>query len=201
MGASSRDTVLINSTGLPLGVNLRYFKASNLDRGVRLSWVTEREIGNDHFVIERSDDGNNFIAIANIQGQQLSTTLHEYSFTDDRPVNGTVYYRIRQVSIDGKASYLQTLTISGHGFGRGGIYYFPNPVRNSFTVQVYEKQTGLMKINLYSLDGRLVKQKQMLKQDEQISTPLDVRELGNGVYLLEVVIDDKLREVKKLIKQ
>jgi predicted peptidase len=200
LGAIARDTVVIHSNGMPLGVNLRYFKASDLAGSVQLNWATEREVGNDHFEIERSDDGTNFVSIGSIQGQQRSTALKEYSLTDERPVFGTVYYRIRQFSVDGKSSYLQTVTISGKSLP-GGIHYFPNPVRGSFTIQVKEKQAGLMKINLYSLDGRLIKQKQIIKKDEHISTAMDVTDVSRGVYMLEVVIDDKLRQVMKLVKQ
>jgi predicted esterase len=200
LGAISRDTVVIHSNGTPLGVNLRYFKASNTSGITQLSWATDREVGNDYFVIERSEDGTSFTAIGTIKGLQQSTSLKEYSLTDDRAANGIVYYRIRQVSIDGKSSYLQTVTITGTGYGNG-VHYFPNPVKNNFTIQVKEKHTGLMKINLYSLDGRLIKQKQLLKQDEHISMSVDMSDVKRGVYMLEVTIDDKLREVMKVIKQ
>lgn len=202
LGAISRDTVVIHSNGLPLGVNLRFFKAVNTGSGTQLSWATDRENGNARFVIERSDDGTSFTAIGNIGGQQQSTVLKEYSLTDNQAVVGIVYYRIRQVSIDGKETILQTVAVTGKSLLGGGIQYFPNPVRgNHLTIQVVEKQTGLMKITLYSLEGRVIKQKQLLKQDEHVSTPLDIREVGKGVYLLEVMIDDKLKEVMKVIKQ
>ena len=200
LGAVSRDTVVIHSNGISLGVNLRYFKASNTSGITQLSWATDREMGNDHFVIERSEDGTNFMAIGTIKGLQQSTSLKEYSLTDDRAANGIVYYRIRQVGIDGKSSYLQTVTISGIAYGNG-VHYFPNPVKNNFTIQVKEKHTGLMRINLYSLDGRLIKQKQLMKQDEHISMSVDMSDVQRGVYMLEVTIDDKLREVMKVIKQ
>ena len=200
LGAVSRDTVLVVSNGLPLPVKLRHFKATNTGNGTELSWVTERENGNDHFVVERSEDGVNFTAIGTIKGEQQSTSLKEYSLMDPQAATGIVYYRLRQVSLDGKGSYLQTVTLTGKNIINTGIQYFPNPVRNSFTIQVLEKQTGIMKINLYSLDGRLIKQKQLLKQEEHISTGMDIRELTKGVYMLEVVIDDKLRRTTKVVK-
>jgi hypothetical protein len=201
LGAVSRDTVVVNSNGTPLPVKLKSFKASSTSGGTQLSWVTERENGNDYFVIERSEDGTNFTAIGTIDGQEQSTVLKEYTLLDPQAATGIVYYRLRQVSVDGRGSYLQTVTISGKALIGNGITYFPNPVRNSFTVQVRQKESGLMKINLYSLDGRLVKQKQLMKQEELVSTGMDIRELGKGVYMLEVMIDDKLRETMKLIKQ
>lgn len=201
LGAVSRDTVRVTSDGAPLPVKLRSFRASATSGGTVLSWITEREIGNDYFVIERSEDGTNFTAIGNIDGSEQSTVLKEYSLTDPQTADGIVYYRLRQVSVDGKGSYLQTVTITGKGLANGGIQYFPNPVRSGFTIQVKQKETGLMKINLYSLDGRLIRQKQVMKQDEHISTGMDIRELGKGVYMLEVLIGDKLKETMKLVKQ
>jgi poly(3-hydroxybutyrate) depolymerase len=200
LGAVSRDTVRINSNATPLPVKLRSFKASSTSGGTVLSWITERENGNDYFVIERSEDGTNFTAIGTIDGQEQSTVLKEYNLTDPQAANGIVYYRLRQVSLDGKGNYLQTVTITGQSLP-GGIQYFPNPVRTGFTVQVRQKEMGLMKINLYSLDGRLVKQKQLMKQEEHVATGMDIRELGKGVYMLEVIIGDKLKESMKLIKQ
>lgn len=199
LGAVSRDTVLITSNGTPLPVKLRSFKASSITGGTELNWVTERENGNDYFVVERSEDGTNYTAIGTIDGQEQSTRLKEYSLIDPQAANGLVYYRLRQVSVDGKGNYLQTVTITGRMVH--GIEYFPNPVRNNFTIQVRQKETGLMKINLYSIDGRLLKQKQLMKQQEHVSTAMDIRELGKGVYMLEVMIDDKLRETMKLVKQ
>jgi poly(3-hydroxybutyrate) depolymerase len=201
LGAVSRDTVVVNSTALPLAVKLRTFKASSVTGGTELSWITERENGNDYFVIERSEDGTNFTSIGTIDGEEQSTTLKEYTLTDPQVATGVVYYRLRQVSVDGKGSYLQTVTISGKASMGSGIHYFPNPVRSGFTVQARYKETGLMKINLYSLDGRLIKQKQLLKQEELVSTAVDIRELGKGVYMLEVLIGDQLRETMKLVKQ
>jgi hypothetical protein len=201
LGAVSRDTVLVNSLGQPLPVKLKSFKASSTAGGVQLSWITEIENGNDYFVIERSDDGTNFTAIGTVDGAGQSNVLKEYTLNDPQAVSGTVYYRLRQVSVDGKGNYLQTVTISGKALPGSGITYFPNPVRNSFTIQVRQKETGLMKINLYSLDGRLIKQKQLLKQEELVSTGMDIRELGKGVYMIEVMIDERLRETMKLIKQ
>jgi|ADGO01.1.fsa_nt_gi hypothetical protein len=58
-----------------------------------------------------------------------------------------------------------------------------------------------MKINLYSLDGKLLKAKQLTKHDELFSTSLDIRDLGRGVYMLEVIINDRQRETMKVIKQ
>jgi hypothetical protein len=66
---------------------------------------------------------------------------------------------------------------------------------------VKEKQTGIARIALYSLDGSLVMEKQLIKQDEILTTNLDVHRLTNGVYLLKVTIGDNLHEVTKIIKQ
>lgn len=200
-GAVTSDTVVVYSVGTPLPVKLKSFKASSTGSGAELHWITEIENGNDHFVVERSEDGTNFTAIGTVKGQGYSTALQEYKLTDPQPATGIVYYRLSQVSFDGKTSQLQVATITGKALLNYGITYFPNPVHSSLTLQVRQKEKGVMKINLYSLDGKLLKAKQLTKHDELFSTSLDIRDLGRGVYMLEVIINDRQRETMKVIKQ
>jgi hypothetical protein len=200
LGATTKDTVTINSGVTLLPVKWLYFRGKNNGHTNLLTWATENEYGNDHFEIEKSTDGHSFMTIGAIKGYDLSLLTKEYNFTDGQVSQSTVWYRLKQISKDGKTGYSPIISITGNSRPGGAISYFPNPVSTHVTITVNDKPTGLLRLTLYSLDGRLVKQQQLLKQQEYITTDLDMKKLTSGVYLLEVTIDDKLREVRKIVK-
>lgn len=201
MGAVSFDTVIIYSVGAELPVTLQYFKGHAGSKGNRLEWATATEYQNDRFEIERSIDGDQFVTIGAVKGSEQSTALRTYHFIDELPPPGVVYYRLRQVGMDGKATYLETITVSTHTIGTGNLSYYPNPVHDYLTVQLTGKEHGTARIVLYSHDGRIVQQKQVVKQQHTLTTGLDMRTITKGIYLLEVIIDDRLKAVRKVVKQ
>jgi len=64
---------------LTLPVSLTSFVAMAGDGFVELKWVTESEINNEAFILERSTDEVEFTPIAEIPGQGNSNTRREYS--------------------------------------------------------------------------------------------------------------------------
>ena len=50
-------------------------------------------------LIEHATDGRHFTEIGKITGAGNSTTIQHYSFKHEQPVNGTNYYRLKQVGL------------------------------------------------------------------------------------------------------
>lgn len=64
------DWILVDRTN-PLPVTLISFEAICTNGKVELTWITEAEINNDYFVVEKSYDAINFFDLATIQGLSL----------------------------------------------------------------------------------------------------------------------------------
>lgn len=90
-------------TALP--VTLNFFKASKQQNTALLQWQTATEQNSKSFIVERSADGNIFIAIGNLQAAGNSTTIKSYSYEDAATLQGNNYYRLKQVDADGKTAY------------------------------------------------------------------------------------------------
>jgi uncharacterized delta-60 repeat protein len=73
-----------------------------------------------------------------------------------------------------------------------GVY--PNPVSNSLTISSSE---GLKSINLYSVEGKIVKQQNV----DQNWVSMDVSKLQPGIYILQTEEADGKIETHKIIKQ
>jgi hypothetical protein len=86
-------------------VKLVAFKAVHQHNKVSLQWVTENEVSNQYFDVERSHNGADFMAIGRVKASTATTYRKEYSFADQLPVAGINYYRLKQVDIDGKFEY------------------------------------------------------------------------------------------------
>lgn len=110
----------------PLPVKLVSFDAESLKEKVRLTWSTSSEINSDNFIVERSADGNSWSAIKTIKAGGNSSVLLNYEASDDNPLKGTAYYRLKQIDIDGSFEYSMTRTAKYTGSAIVDIYPVPN---------------------------------------------------------------------------
>jgi hypothetical protein len=70
---------------------------------VELNWSTASEENNSHFVVERSVDSENFMAIGQlVNGAGNATSINAYSSFDLNVPVGALYYRIKQIDFDGQ---------------------------------------------------------------------------------------------------
>jgi hypothetical protein len=100
-------------------------------RTVDLEWATQTEINNDFFTVERSGDGQQWVALTQVDGAGNSDTERDYGFTDTAPLVGENHYRIRETSLDGMSTFsaVETVTI----LASDAIRIHPNPAQDIVT--------------------------------------------------------------------
>ena len=89
------------TTGLgnsPLPLTIEDFHVLSGKESIALRWNYLEPEGLDHFVAERSEDGNQFSPLGEIYPTSSGTS---FSFTDANPLDGANYYRIRMIGTDG----------------------------------------------------------------------------------------------------
>jgi len=106
---SSSGTLSI-ATELP--VKLTAFYGQKYGNKNVLYWVTASEIDNDRFEVERADSALNWSSIGIVKGMGTTTSQTEYSFIDGLPIQGSNYYRLKQVDIDGQYAYSDIISIT-----------------------------------------------------------------------------------------
>lgn len=89
----------------PLPVTLISFDAQKQKSSVLLSWKTANEKDNAGFVLERSVDARSFDSLGFVAAATGSLTENQYRFQDQHPLQGTSYYRLKQVDLGGAVSY------------------------------------------------------------------------------------------------
>jgi hypothetical protein len=88
-----------------LPIKLLSFDGYEEQKGDLLIWITETEINNDNFDVEKSYDAVNFEIINTVEGAGNSDNIISYATIDLNPY-GITYYRLTQVDYDGKKRVL-----------------------------------------------------------------------------------------------
>jgi len=186
LGTAVLDNVSVTSN-TPLPVNLVNFFANNINNSyTQLKWSTTDEINNDHFDIERSAANSDFQYIGTVKGIGNSSLIQDYSFIDQNPLNGTNFYRLKQVDANGIAQYSSVATAT---FNLNLIDIYPNPAQK----QIHIRNNGnfangdKISIQLSDVTGRIfIRQSATASAGEILTINIPSR-VVNGVYVLKVV--------------
>lgn len=119
----------LGSSANPLPVELSAFTATAQGpTAVRLSWATATEQNSARFEVERSADGTTFERIGTVAAAGSSSAPRAYELLDAQLATGAarLYYRLRQVDLDGTAAYSPVRSIALTG-AAAGLSLFPNP--------------------------------------------------------------------------
>ena len=174
----SSSLVLSNnycSTLLP--VELVWFNAQYLNGQAILSWKTAQPELIDHFVIEKSDDADNWDAVYN---QPANDGLIIYHYNDPLPKPGSNYYRIKVVKKNSIASYSAVRKVLLPGKSETIVIY-PNPADNKIFIAGVKSSSEL---TLFDQTGKLIWKKKIIST--QTIAEVDLPSLSTGVYILKV---------------
>jgi hypothetical protein len=137
-----------------LPITFSSFVAQKQEKKVKLSWSTEQEINSSHFIIERSGDGRNWQSIGNVPAAGNSSNHLDYIAYDNFPLNGTSYYRIKEVDKDGR---MQVSVVRPVGFDKGySITVAPNPAKDLITVTLDKINNTASTVQLFNASGYLI---------------------------------------------
>ncbi len=170
---------LTAAAGTVLPIELLSFTAKNTEGGKNhLSWATASEKNNSHFDIERSTDGNSFLPIGQVKGNNKASS---YQFVDNQPF-ATTYYRLRQIDFDGTETYSKIVSVVQTGKSKG-LAVYPNPVSSLLNV-VYTDGTSRENREGSSFQILNLLGQQVLTG--KTAAQVDVSALPQGTYILKV---------------
>jgi hypothetical protein len=184
--------VINNFVTLPLDFLFFSAQKCNINQ-VCLTWKTANEQNVSHFEIERSSDGRSFTAIKNESANNQPLNL--YSTTDDISSLASaniIYYRIKQLDVDGKATYSQIAILRQRALE---VEVFPTVFSKSFTVQ--NNNAGIVQLQLYDAEGRLLQQQKL----QQGVNTITLSSNYSGIIIYKLNKSDKVLQAGKLIKQ
>lgn len=197
--------MVLVSTPSPLPVQLISFNAKKLNYVVDTEWVTASEKNNSHFLVERSADGKKFETLGRVNGAGNSTVMNQYRFTDDKPLPGTSYYRLKQFDFDGKFSFSKIEKVEFEGSsGMNEIEVLslePNPFNETLNAVYNLPADGETLVRIMDAKGKTVYSENEFRNSgaNQFSY-LDGSKLKSGIYFL-LINQGNYRTSKRIVKQ
>ncbi len=185
----------------PLPVTWIDFTGRSANGTTLLNWITSVEKDNAFFTVERSADNSGFETIGKVAGKGNSSNTNYYSYTDNAPLSGDSYYRIKQTDLDGKYSYSKTIRVSNNGTAAAGLRLYPNPLTSGqqLTVENSSLRSKKVTVTILNAVGATVRQEQMtFGSDSRLK--LNISNLQKGAYFLRVQ-DNSNRTVQPFIVQ
>jgi hypothetical protein len=157
---------------------------------VLLSWQTGSG-KTERFFLERSADAKTWQDL----GSLAATDARSYQYTDQQPLNGISYYRLRQQDADGSLNYsVIRIVQNGNQPAANSVRLWPNPAGNSATLQfegaVQAAQAG---VTITNVMGQKMQAGYQLQGNHLM---LDLSQLPAGLYIVHVHIQGQSQAVK-----
>ena len=184
--------------GLP--VELTSFHAKCKNDIVNINWTTASEENSNYFELERSSDAIHFTTLQRFATAQKSNQLKNYAYTDEYPLNGTNYYRLRQQDIGNTAPvYSNIIQTSCEDFIKNEtqIYYTPD---NTVMVNLFTDTDKNLQFSLYEISGKLLHEESKNVEAGASVFALNFHhKLAAGIYVIQMMDGGKITSKKILV--
>ncbi|WP_162126508.1 T9SS-dependent choice-of-anchor J family protein [Flavobacterium phycosphaerae] len=119
-----------------------------------------------------------------------------FTVGDIIPNTASIYFDTNPAIITNTFNTKFVQSLSNPTFSNNTIVLYPNPAKTS--VHIQSDTTQLESIHLYDISGKIVKQVDGITNTQYT---VDVSALAKGIYFVEIVTENKLKQIKKLIIQ
>ena len=186
-GVTTFSPWTLSSQAAILPIQLVSFNAVYTKPFVSLTWVTESEINSDYFIIERTTDERTFETVCKVKAAGHSIQTLNYESSDKNPLPGLSYYRLKQVDMDGTASY-SDLTAIEISKATDEIRIFPNPVtQGMITIKILNHAAETLEVLVTDLNGKTLLANTCKLADTESSIVINnLGILPKGLYLLKI---------------
>lgn len=173
--------------GGPLPIRLLSFNGAKETNKVQLRWQTSSEQDARNFDVEFSENASEWNSIGKVNATGNSTTLRNYSFIHNSPVNGVNFYRLKLTDINGYVSYSKIIPMS---FAIKGVTInslYPNPFVSRLKIDISSDRNDAVRIQLSDNSGRVLKVQHSVLQKGVNGIWLEnLAGLTPGIYNVEV---------------
>lgn len=191
---------IVFNLGGPLPVTFTSIKAYQQLDNIAVEWKVSNQLNINHYEVEKSTDGINFIKVATQAAIGSNGSHIDYNWLDVHAVTGHNFYRIRSVGIGGDIKYsdIVKVTISK---GNPAITVYPNPVINHrITVQFTDVQKGTYQLRLINAVGQVMMTQLLINNLGNTSQTITLnKNIPSGQYQLEITGPDNNKTTKALL--
>jgi len=171
----------------PLPVSLFEFKGKADQNIVSLWWATASETNNDHFVIEHSNDGKNWEALAKIKGNGTSNEFNKYEWSGKLTEYGDIFFRLKQTDYNGTETFSDIISlVITRNNNREQIRISPHPVRDLSLFELTEFYSPNLSLTIFSANGKIIKEQTISNNSFYINR----QDFDKGIYYYKIHAED-----------
>ena len=191
-------SALFNKSCTVLPISLLSFNGFVKSNTVLLNWQTAQEINTDYFVIEKSFDSRDFTMMSQIKAAGNSSDIRSYQTADEFPQNGSNYYRIKSVDINGSVSFSKSILLNVN-LKEVSLRAYPNPVKNNLSVKFYAEAQQKVQMRIIDAQGRVVQKLSYEVKSGTTLISLNTSSLAKGLY--QIVLNGQKNGSVRFIKE
>jgi len=194
-------TLASTSPIIPLPIGLIQFDGACNDGRVQLKWSTASELNMNKFELEFSENGTDWQVI-NTQPGQGGDALTNYTYTHVITTNGIVYYRLKQIDVDGAFTFSDIISVHCLNPDEQDFQVIMNAANNPCVIKVTDTNFfGSCTISFVNMFGQVV-----LNQSVQIDKngKGELNETNNalaaGCYFVQLINQfGERKQVKQIV--
>ncbi|MEN9612602.1 MAG: hypothetical protein RLZZ628_3416 [Bacteroidota bacterium] len=187
--------VIINQSAV-LPVELIDFKGIANGKQNILRWATASEKDTKCFIIERSNNSENFKSLDLVATIGHSTQPQFYQWIDNAP-NPLSMYRLKIMDLNGSLDYSKVISVeNAEG---NAMTILPNFGSDEWTVHLTNVPMGAGTLSIFDMQGKLFQAQNIDIQNITTDIKLSINNLLNGNYILICNISGQVLS-KKFIK-
>ncbi len=188
---------LKGNCSITLPVEVVTFGGTQKASAIHLNWDTKEEKNISTYVVEQSSGKNNtYQEIGRVSAN--GNAVNKYAFVDQHPAAGTVNYRLRIISDDGKVTYSKSVSFNNET----AVYFeaMPNPVSNVLHVKISSAKETAYKISIINLNGQELQSQQTGRVTNKTITLHRGANITKGMYFVKVSSPDNPASfIKKIL--
>lgn len=183
-----------------LAIGLEYFKGVQVDKKNLLKWKVNCTSAEAKFEILRSADGQHYTPIGAFTASQLRCG-QPFDYTDEKPLSGANYYRIRIIDVDGKDALSNIIQLTSKTSRFEMISLNPSMVsKENATLKVNADEKNQLNIVITDFSGRRISTQTLALQPGINQTYLNTANLASGVYQVTGYFPGEKAQTLRFIK-
>lgn len=202
-GGANYVATFTTDAGLP--VELTTFTALAKEKELQLLWETATEVNNYGFEIERQIlkqvQTDNWEKIGFIEGHGNSNSPKSYAFTDNKITAGNYQYRLKQIDIDGKFEYSNTIEVNIEAPNKFELSQnYPNPFNPTTNISFSLSETSNVSLTVFNVIGEKVMDLINQKMEAGKHTArFDATKFNSGIYIYKLQTEKNTMTKKMLL--
>ena len=174
-----------------LPVTLLSFTAEVEEKGIQTEWVTQSEINNDYFTLEKSKNAEDFVEVAELKGAGTQNSVSNYTYFDTDPYFGTSYYRLKQTDFDGTYTYSSVVPVTFNKEQKTKVYF-----TEGLVVEMNTKHEVPASVIVFDATGRKVFSNSYTVPKGMSKKKFTNQQLSQGIYFVRIQLEHQTNSYK-----